>query len=542
MNNHLRNRLHLPAFMLGLLLSGTIPATAQAVDRTLAWDANSEPDLAGYILYYGIESRGCVLDPEDETFIYTGPQARQGASPIVISLSGLEDPANPGYTLYGLEDGIEYYFAVTAFDLAGNVSLYSNEAQNTDVLGPVLCDASALANTQVVLTFNEFIDTPTSTNTANYSLLDDSNTPVAINSIDYDSETFKKVTLNTDSLVEGATYTLTVNNVQDYFDQNPVIPNTQKVFTFTNAPHVRRADTPRGLETVEVEFSEDVDPVTASTASNYMVNNGINVFSASMAINQGASDNNRTVLLSTSTHEEGTGYTLTVNNVEDPSGNVIATDSTFMYTTQQDLSPPLALSGHMTNSAKDRSQVHVVFNEHMDQTTANDIGNYFISGGITLNSAILSGDGKTVVLGTSLHDFGNYRLTVMNVQDDSPAGNSVLPTDLDYLVIDTGDLDEDGVINSFDNCTSVANADQRDTDNDGCGNICDPDINNDGVVGIFDFATVRLAFNNNCTTCPDEDLNGDGTVGIFDFATTRLFFNNNQAAGPSGQSADCVLP
>ena len=105
------------------------------------------------------------------------------------------------------------------------------------------------------------------------------------------------------------------------------------------------------------------------------------------------------------------------------------------------------------------------------------------------------------------------------------------------------DTDEDGVPDSADNCTLVPNAAQRDTNNDGCGNTCDPDINNDGVVGIFDFATVRLAFNNNnCTTCPDEDLNGNGAVGIFDFATTRLYFNNNQPPGPSGQSADCVLP
>lgn len=519
MDNHLRKRLDLLAFTLGLLLSGIIPATAHALDRELAWDANSEGDLAGYILYYGMDSRGCVLAPDDEAFVYSGPQARQGASPIVIFLSDLEDPANPSYTLYGLDDGVDYSFAVTAFDLAGKVSMYGNEAQSPDVLGPVLCDASAPTNTQVVLTFNEFIDETSSTNTANYSLLDESSNPVAINSITYDFDTFKKVTLNTGPLVEGATYTLTVNNVQDFFDGNPVIPNTRKVFTFTNAPHIRRAGTPLLLSRVDVEFSEDVDPSTASTASNYVIDNGINVNSAIMAVNQNQSDNSRTVLLSTSSHTEGAGYTLTVNNVEDTAGNVIATDSTFIYTTPQDLAPPVALSGHMTNSALNRSEVHVVFNEHMDQATANDVNNYSISGGITINSASLYGDGKTVVLDTSLHDFGNYQLTVMNVQDNSLAGNSVLSTGLDYLVIDAGDPDADDVINSFDNCTSVANADQRDTDVDGYGNLCDGDLNDDGSTDTLDLNLYKQAHRTSMGDANydvDADFNGDGVINTLD--------------------------
>ena len=38
----------------------------------------------------------------------------------------------------------------------------------------------------------------------------------------------------------------------------------------------------------------------------------------------------------------------------------------------------------------------------------------------------------------------------------------------------------------LDNCTLLENADQRDTDGDGFGNICDGDFNNDGVVNIPD--------------------------------------------------------
>ena len=73
------------------------------------------------------------------------------------------------------------------------------------------------------------------------------------------------------------------------------------------------------------------------------------------------------------------------------------------------------------------------------------------------------------------------------------------------------DSDEDGVIDGEDNCRLTANADQRDTDNDGYGNICDCDLNNDGWVTSIDRSMFRRAFN---TTGPglDSDFNGDEVV------------------------------
>lgn len=48
------------------------------------------------------------------------------------------------------------------------------------------------------------------------------------------------------------------------------------------------------------------------------------------------------------------------------------------------------------------------------------------------------------------------------------------------------DSDGDGVLDGYDNCTLVANPNQRDSDGDGYGDACDVDLNNDGVVNHLD--------------------------------------------------------
>ncbi|MEO0973632.1 MAG: GC-type dockerin domain-anchored protein, partial [Pseudomonadota bacterium] len=95
---------------------------------------------------------------------------------------------------------------------------------------------------------------------------------------------------------------------------------------------------------------------------------------------------------------------------------------------------------------------------------------------------------------------------------------------------DTDDADSDGIPDAEDNCTLVANADQRDTDGDGFGNICDADLDNNGIVNRDDFLIFRPRFNSDD---PDADFNGDGIVNRDDVFILRDSFG--QAPGPAGE-------
>ncbi len=99
-----------------LLLLATGPAGA--VDITLQWDANVEPDLMGYKVYYKTDSSGPP---------YTGSGAQQGSSPIRVLASEVSSGAICQFTLNDLDETKTYYFAVTACDASENESDYSNE-------------------------------------------------------------------------------------------------------------------------------------------------------------------------------------------------------------------------------------------------------------------------------------------------------------------------------------------------------------------------------------------------------------------------------
>ncbi len=91
------------------------------------------------------------------------------------------------------------------------------------------------------------------------------------------------------------------------------------------------------------------------------------------------------------------------------------------------------------------------------------------------------------------------------------------------------DADGDGVPDASDNCTLTANPDQRDTNGDGFGNLCDADLNDDGTINAVDLGLFKTVF---FTSNADADFNGDGVVNVVDLGVMKAMFFG--PPGPSG--------
>ncbi len=104
--------------------------SSYADDITLKWAPNTEPDLAGYKIYYKRDFSGPP---------YNGVDIDQGTSPIYLTIDDPNDPYyvdpdNPEFLLTGLDENDDYFLVLTAFDYEEryNESGFSNEVNTLD--------------------------------------------------------------------------------------------------------------------------------------------------------------------------------------------------------------------------------------------------------------------------------------------------------------------------------------------------------------------------------------------------------------------------
>ena len=113
-------------FAVALVFTVFFFSPSYAVNVTLGWDPNDEPDLEGYKVYHNIGEPGPPYKHRT-----TVPETR------------LPDPLNPIVKLTGLQEDTKYFVAVTAYDTDGNESDYSNDVW-LQIMDPAIgaCSAS----------------------------------------------------------------------------------------------------------------------------------------------------------------------------------------------------------------------------------------------------------------------------------------------------------------------------------------------------------------------------------------------------------------
>lgn len=152
--------------------------------------------------------------------------------------------------------------------------------------------------------------------------------------------------------------------------------------------------------------------------------------------------------------------------------------------------------------------------------------------------------------------------TVWHSAPNFPPSHTRAPTrSADTAFLQTFDADQDGTLDSEDNCAATHNPDQSNTDADGIGDACDnytlrpnavqanadrdgygnlydADLNNDGAIGMGDIAEILASANTNAN--PAADLNGDGGMGMDDVAVALGMTNTEP--GPSGLACAGSVP
>jgi hypothetical protein len=377
-----------------LLLAGSLKAS---------WNANTEPDLAGYKIYYG-ESSGNY-----STSINVGK----------VTL----------YTINQLKEGVDYYFVITAYDTAGNESDYSAEVSGkipvVDSTPPAVTSITPRDQNTLEIKFSEAVSQASALNKANYVI----DNGITISNAAFQQNSTSIVILSTALHETGKTYKITIQKIADRAAVPNVMPQAVSfnylIPSVDTTPPAVASFRAVNQQTLEIVFNEAVSVASAQNAANYAISNNVTVQNAQLQ------QDTRTVRLTTSAHATGVNYTITIRNIADRAAtpNVMTQPATFTYSFQStDNEPPTVSNVRIINA----TTVEVLFSEPVTYASAQTKNNYSINNGIVISSAVLQNDTRTAILTTSQHaDGGTYTLTVRNIYDRANPAN-VMPQALSY--------------------------------------------------------------------------------------------------------------
>ncbi|MBN2000073.1 T9SS type A sorting domain-containing protein [candidate division KSB1 bacterium] len=387
-------KLHRQAMIICFLIFLFLVSGVHSSGIRLTWNSNSEPDLAGYRIYYGSSSG-------------------QYSHKLIVT-------EEPTVVVPNLFDNVEYFIAVTAFDTADNESPFSTELNFVlgDTTAPTIVSLIPLDDSHLLLNFNETLRETSVQEIRNYSINNGLQVISAVFGADY-----RSVVLTTNAPFGEGEHSIAIQNIADIALPPNFITPTTKDFEYppqqqdTTPPLILSAQLVSNIE-LEVMFSKAVDPVSAQNPNNYRIDNEVELTSVKLR-----QDN--TVRLVTTPHIAHVNYTITINNILDqtPRKNKIPDNSTYFYhfSPGDDIGPVVTLVNMI-----DIDLVEILFNEPVDRTSAENITHYNINGDIRVLSAELDNTGQIVRLHTTQHAANYlYFLIISQITDDSPAKNPI---------------------------------------------------------------------------------------------------------------------
>jgi hypothetical protein len=111
------------------------PAIGGNGSVTVAWDANTEPDLAGYKIYVGKTSRFATEIDFIRKWCDENEPKNEKCMEEWLEICNYDTVIEVGnvleYTITGLEEGVTYFLAATAYDTDDNESAFSKELVHT---------------------------------------------------------------------------------------------------------------------------------------------------------------------------------------------------------------------------------------------------------------------------------------------------------------------------------------------------------------------------------------------------------------------------
>ncbi|MFC1656303.1 hypothetical protein ACFL3C_05515, partial [Patescibacteria group bacterium] len=306
----------------------------------LSWDvATDDVEVAGYKIYSG---------PEAVT-----AEGGEYSNDVIDSGDVIE------YLVEGLENEEAVYFAITAYDAAGNESEnYSNEVNGTpdpsygdapaaehaaaDEEAPTVSDASALDSATVQVVFSEAVVLPSEAPETAFTIIDNaSSESLAVVSVEMDPDDVlgETVLLTTDPQEGGAEYILTAGIQLEDTAGNPIVSGTSDTAAFIGSTVEPGSDltgdlpeddleaptlvsaVSLGEDSVQVVFSEpvilDSDPETNFfVAEEADASNMLDILSVER-------DETGAVVTIETTPQETLVYTVIVTGVLDEAGNEI---------------------------------------------------------------------------------------------------------------------------------------------------------------------------------------------------------------------------